>query len=246
MRYAIVLLLFFLGFAVAYAPASLLRRYTNDVPGLDIVDPAGTLWSGSGTILTNGRPLGTANWRVRPLSLLKFHLTYDARLFNSEGSELEVTLDTGLERLNLNVTGSIDTVTLNRVLQNWQLSIAGELSVQHVKSSWRNRELDSLDGELDWAGGQVTFNDPNGTGQATLPALTAALSDDGEGGISALLVTADGQTPLVQGRLQRKGQLSINITKLMTRLVGTPWRGDEPDHAIVISLEETVFRPPDR
>ncbi|MCP5181020.1 MAG: type II secretion system protein N [Pseudomonadales bacterium] len=244
MRYAIVLLLFFLGFAVAYAPASLLRRYTNDVPGLDIVDPAGTLWSGNGTLVADGRVLGRATWRIRPLAALKLHGVYDVRVFNDNGSLLEGSIDIGFQGLTLDAAGTVDTQTLNQVLQTWQLSLSGDLDVKHVVSRWRDGRLDSLDGELGWAGGQALFNNPGGPGQATLPMLTAVLTGDGQGGLSAILVSEGEQTPLVQARLAADGMLKVDITKRMTRLLGTPWRGDEPDHAVVISLEETVLGPP--
>ena len=53
---------------------------------------------------------------------------------------------------------------------------------------------------------------------------------------------ADGDTtPLLHAELKTNGFARIGVTKYLTKMAGNPWPGGDPDHAIVLEVEEQVF-----
>jgi hypothetical protein len=49
------------------------------------------------------------------------------------------------------------------------------------------------------------------------------------------------ETPLMLARISRDGLATIGITKQFTKLLGEPWPGNEPDHAVVLEVGEKLF-----
>ena len=70
-RYIIAGTVLFVGFAIAFAPAGLVDRGVENVPGVDLVDTRGTVWNGQAQMLLEGQPLGVVNWQFQPLTVLR-------------------------------------------------------------------------------------------------------------------------------------------------------------------------------
>ncbi len=62
-------LLLFLVFAVAFAPASLVRTLLPAGGGVEILESAGTVWDGTGDLYLAGQPAGRMRWDFRPTAL---------------------------------------------------------------------------------------------------------------------------------------------------------------------------------
>ena len=53
---------------------------------------------------------------------------------------------------------------------------------------------------------------------------------------------ADGvSTSLLHAELKPDGFAKISVTKYLTKLAGNPWPGGDPDHVVVLEVEEQVF-----
>ena len=70
-----------------------------------------------------------------------------------------------------------------------------------------------------------------------LPPLVAYLGE----GAEATVFAQNGQTPLIKAELQDNGFAKVGITRLLTKMLDNPWPGSEPDHAVVLEVEEQVF-----
>ena len=83
-RYVVVGLLLFLGFAVAFAPASLVGTALPERSGVQLLTPSGTVWRGQAELLAGGQPAGALTWRFRPVTILQGTLGYDVTLDGPE------------------------------------------------------------------------------------------------------------------------------------------------------------------
>ncbi len=239
LRYLIVAVVLVSAFSIWLAPASLLRRVTNEVPGLDIVNTSGSLWHGRGTIVLQGEGVGTLGWKLVPVRLLELELGYNYD-FTGRDTNLQGNFTAGIGRLSLAGHGSLGNQSLNYTLSPYGVTMNGDVLVDHVNSIWARGRMESLDGLLAWNGGPVSWSSAAEPGTATLPPLQARF-EGAEGNLNGIIVPIDGQTPLLQGSLQPDGNLQIGMTMLLIRMLGIPWQGSEPDHVIVMEMTEDVF-----
>lgn len=239
LRYVIVAGLLIGGFSIWLAPASLLRRVTNEVPGLDIVNTSGSLWDGRGMIVLQGEGVGTLNWQLKPTSLLALELGYDFD-FTGRDTRLLGTFTAGIGRLGLTGSGMLGNQSINYTLAPYGVTLSGDIQVDHLSSVWRRGTMESLDGLLAWNGGLVSWSPAVAPGSATLPALQARM-EGAAGNVNGVIAPVDGQTPLLQGSLLADGTLHVGMTTLLIRLLGIPRQGSEPDHVIVMEMTEDVF-----
>lgn len=237
LRHAVIALLLIIGFSISLAPASLLRRVTNDVPGLDVVNTTGTLWHGQGTIVLQGEGVGTLNWKLLPARFLALEFGFDFD-FTGRDTNLQGTFSAGIGRLGMTASGSLGNQSLNYTLAPYGVTMSGDVLVDHVNSTWMRGTMESLDGLLAWNGGPVSWSSDPGT--ATLPALQARL-EGAAGNLNGVIIPTDGQTPLLQGSLLADGSLQVGMTRLLVRQLGIPWQGSEADHVIVMEMTEDVF-----
>ncbi|MBM4203228.1 MAG: type II secretion system protein N [Gammaproteobacteria bacterium] len=238
-RYISAGVLLALLFSIIMAPASLLRRVTSDVPGLELIGMAGTVWSGSGGVVVQGEKVGQATWAFRPLGLLSLELTWDVQ-FTGRDAELNGGIGISPGAFRVNASGVLGEDALNYSLQQWDLHVAGAVSVESIDAVWKAQQLTSLEGRLSWPGGPISWFMDGQTATATLPAMTGQLAQSA-GAVSGLIVPDEGQTPVAQIGLSADGMFTLKISKLMTILLGRPWPGSDPDHAIVIEMVDRVF-----
>jgi hypothetical protein len=76
--------------------------------------------------------------------------------------------------------------------------------------------------------------------QAQLPALVGFV-DSSAGHPEISVYATNDETPLILARIAQDGWVTIGITKRFTELTGQPWHGDQPDHAVVVEVQEKLF-----
>ncbi len=238
-RYIGATALFVALICLVFAPAGLLRHFVSDVPGLHVVSPKGTLWSGAGGIIVQGEQIGSAEWSLQPLSLFAFELAWEVR-FSGRDATLHGDVRISPGTLRGKASGVIGVDAINYTLAPWDTRIESPVSVEHLEATFEDQSLTMLDGQLTWPGGATSWLMDGGTSNATLPPMTAVLSSQ-DATLSGLMVPVDGQIPVVQVTLAPDGALTVKISKLLTRLVGRPWPGSDPDHAIVVEMVDDVF-----
>ena len=133
----------------------------------------------------------------------------------------------------------------------YDISPSGDLDVSNfdITNLRLNERMDwpaqiDVDGEVRWEGGPVRYRLAGQSFDIVLPPMLGRIESPQEGkdpGWPRLRVTNEEDGSLMMtGRLTPTGSAAIGITKGFTRLAGQPWPGSEPDHAVVLEVEEQL------
>jgi len=239
-RWIIIGLLAFLGSAIAFAPASLLRPFAARVPGLTVSNVSGSIWRGGATIALHGTPLGELRFALQPVDLLLLRLAYGIEVAGPMVA-LSGTAAARFDGYHLMTQGRADFALATELLARYDLVIPGRLDVTELDLAghWR-APLPDARGEVHWSGGEVAYVLGGRSHRAALPALSGFI-DSSSGYPQMTAYAVDDATPLLLAYVTGDGMASVGITKRFTQLVGQPWAGNEPDHAIVLEVAEKVF-----
>ena len=241
-RYVIAGVLLFIGFAAAFAPAGLLDRVLQQNTAADLTDTRGTLWAGQGSLLVNAMPLGRLDWDFAPSSLLRLTPRYDWYL-NANDKQLQGNIAVRFGSADLSAQGTLQAAAVNPSLRLYDIFVGGQFEVLPTRLSLtlEGGTITALDGQIDWSGGLVRYTLSGLLRETTLPPLRALLSMSEAGTPRAEVYAQGEQTPLMLLSLNDNGFAKVSITKLFTKLVDNPWPGSDPDHAVVIEVEEQIF-----
>ena len=240
-RYVVAGILVFVVSAIVLAPAGLVSRslenFTHD---LALVEPRGTIWEGQGVLISAGESVGQLNWQLQPWSLLLLDPTATWQL-RSTALDLQGSI-TGTTELNVNVTGDIDLVAFEPLFNRYDLAIPGRVSVDDVVLGLdtQSRQLTHADGRLLWSGGQVRYVLSGILSESTLPQMYAQLSTTNQHPTADIYAQGE-PIRLMQAQITPDGFIKIGISKMFTKVLNRPWPGSDPDHAIVLEVEEQLL-----
>lgn len=239
-RYLLAGLVLFVAFAVAMAPAGLVRSFIPPDSDAQLLEPAGTVWRGSASLLIGGSPAGRLSWSFRPVTLFQGRLGYHLELAGP-GHELAGNGAMGLREGRATLSGRLSAEVVNRWLRVYDILISGgmkldAISVRLPYDAGRTG-AGSASGSLTWSGGDVRYRLGGRNYAASMPPLVAYLGE----GLEAVVYPQDGQTPLLKLEVLDDGFVRIGVTKLMTRLAGNPWPGSHGDHEVVVEVEQQLF-----
>jgi len=233
-------ILTFLLCAVAFAPASLVRYAIPRDGVVTVAAPTGTLWRGSGELGVAGTPVGTIDWSFAPGALLGANLGYDVAV---KGDHVELTgrVSAGLSSARGELGGTFDTALLADTLARYDLRIPGSIAVDRLEIGGAyGARLPQTRGELKWSGGAIDYALSGREHHVTLPPLVGFVdSSSGQPEISVYQV--NDKMPLLLARITQDGLATVGITKQFTKMLGDPWPGSEPDHAVVLEVGEKLF-----
>jgi len=228
--------LVFLVVLVARAPAGLLRSAVEATGRATLLDTTGTLWSGSGQLLVERQPLGSVTWDLQPVTLLTGRVRYHV-ILNGPDHRLEGDAEVAPDDASLTLTGTVDAAAVNPWLAPYNIDLSGVFTLAGAMLGLSDGVPNRADGEISWTGGPVTYRLSGAVSTGNLPEMTALLGP----GPEAVVLPSGGQTPLLQMSLQKNGFAKVGVTKLLTKLLNSPWPGSDPDHAVVLEVEEQVF-----
>jgi hypothetical protein len=235
-RTLVVGILLFLAFAVVFAPAGLLRPVLERTDQVALLQPSGTLWSGQGRLLAAGRPLGTISWRFAPVTILQGSLGYHVRLASSE-IDVYGSVSASPSTASANADGRVEAAFVNQWLAAYDMALSGEFQLEDVTLGLADGLLQRTGGTVTWSGGPVRYVLSGRASAADLPPLVGYLGE----GPEAVVFAQGGQTPLLRIELAADGFVKVGVTKLLTRMLNAPWPGSDPDHAVVLEVEQQLF-----
>jgi hypothetical protein len=225
---------------IALAPASLLRVALAQAQPLALIAPTGTLWRGSGQLAFAQLPLGRVQWSFAPTLLLQGRLGYAIEL---AGEQLSLTGQASVSpsATYAQLNGTFDSAALRELLQRYDILLSGTFNLQQAEIEHAHgSRLPQVRGELNWSGGPVSYRLSGRDFSATLPALVGFI-DSSSGQPEMSVYQRASQTPLLLARAAQDGVVTVGITKQFTKLLGQPWPGSEPDHAVVLEVGEKLF-----
>ena len=237
MRRALLLgSLVFVAVIIARAPAGILRSAVASSGAATLLEPTGTLWDGEAQLLIQRQPVGRVRWSLDAVTLLQGKLGYHLRL---DGTDHDLTGQAAVSfaGLDASVSGHIAHGAVNPWLAPYNILLSGDFDLDDVAVGFENARPASAAGQINWSGGPVTYTLAGTTSTGNLPEMTASLGP----GPEALVVPTGSNTPLLKLRLLDSGFVSVGVTKLLTKMLNSPWPGADPDHAVVLEVEEQVF-----
>jgi hypothetical protein len=241
-RYILFAAVVFVVLAVAFAPVRLIDRALDNVEQVDMVNASGTLWRGQGQLLVRGAQLGDVGWQFRYASILMLHPSYDWELVQKFGA-LTGQAGIGLNEADIAATGNFTADLVNAFLHEYEIDITGdfELLPTVIAADTEKRLVHTLDGQLNWSGGRVRYTLGGQLREATLPALNAYMQLNDQNQPQAIVYEVDASSPLIIVSQGAPGFIKVGITKLFTKMLTSPWPGSDPDHAVVLEVEEQFF-----
>lgn len=240
--YAIAFLLGFIGFVIAFAPASIVWQLVStdverQLPDLQIISIHGTLWSGNADVRYWNFPPTTVRWSVAPAALI--HTRLDIRAVASgDNIHLDVKGGATLEHFSADATGYIGSAWINPVSTNYGLGYTGRLKIDRLHMAADPRWFTAAAGNLHWNGGQVIYHTARGPQTINLPRLDGKLYERNN---ALHLDISDAGQPLITVRLRRSGWLKVNIKTRLMRVADLSWPGGEAQGATALSFEEQIF-----
>jgi len=226
----------FLAFLVARAPAGLIRLVVPDESPVDLFELDGTLWHGSGDLTVDGQRVGRLGWSFRPVTLLSAKAGYDLALTGDQ-LDLNGRVKTGPGGTTTTLAGQVSAPFVNVWLAPYYIELTGTFVLEDVQADASGLRLDDLSGTIDWDGGPITYRLSGKLYRSALPALYASLGP----GSTATVFARGEATPLLHAALLENGFARFGVTKYLTKMLGNPWPGGDPDHAVVLEVEEQVF-----
>jgi hypothetical protein len=234
----------FLLLILVRVPAGIIHWLIPQGSQANVLGPQGTVWTGSGELIVQGISTGTLTWEVHPVTFLKGRIGYDLTLTGA-GTDLNARLAAGLVSTEGTFNGTVDSAFVNRWLSPYHIELGGEFDLMAVNVNLQGRSLTALDGRLSWDGGPVRYRLSGNVHNSALPPMTADLGP----GPVAVAYAAGESTPLLHMALNeeenqkggKEGFVKIGVTKYLTNVLGQPWPGGDPDHAVVLEVEEQVF-----
>ncbi len=244
-RYVLTGFVIFLVCAIIFAPAGLIDRVIDNQPGVALTDTRGTLWQGTGNISVevnrNTQLNGTLSWDFNWLSLISLAPTYQWTLSRSDVS-LSGTAGVTTSGQVMGVQGNLEAAVLNEFLAIYYIVLSGDFSISPSKILRAHHgQITDIQGQIDWSGGRVRYTLAGILHEAQLPAMTAYLEPNASRQPAATVFAQGGSTPLIIASIGENGFVKVGMTKLFTKLLRTPWPGSDPDHAVVLEVEEQLL-----
>ena len=224
-------------FAAAFAPAGLSRLALDQVPQVALLNPSGTLWSGSGTLHTYGNRLGTLSWDLQGFTIFLGVLSYD---FTLKGQDLALHGNGGAgwnRSFAITATGRVGEAFVNRLMAPYDMTISGDLKLNDSRIEFVKGIPSAADGSASWDGGSVRYTLGRRAFSAVLPAMQLALGP----GPEAQLFEYNGDKELMVAELQPTGFAKVAMTRRMTALANNPWPGQGDPDQVVVEVEEKIF-----
>ena len=240
MRWAFIGALALLVCIVYMAPATLLAAALGDAGPARLSHVQGSIWEGQAEAAYQDQPLGSLSWEFDAGGLAAGEAAFDWRLA-AAGHALAGSARLGFDGLDCEAKGTVRGAALRRILAPYWIEAGGDLQIERIDAQldFDGKPRD-VSGALSWNGGEVRYRLADEHYRIVLPPLAGRLETPAAK--PELTVFAEGiDAPLLRLRLDADGWLDIGVTKMLTKLAGFPWPGNEPDHAIVIDVSERLI-----
>jgi hypothetical protein len=224
----------------AFAPASLVRYLLRDAAPVTVAGPTGTLWHGSGDLAVAGVHMGRIDWSFAPSALLSGDVGFDVRVHGDQ-IDLSGRATASARSGHVALDGRFDTALLADAMSRYDIQIPGSVAVEHLDlTAAYGARLPQVRGDLKWTGGDIDYRLSGRDHRVQLPPLVGFIdSSSGQPEISVYQV--DDKMPLMLAKISQDGLATVGITKQFTKMLGEPWPGGEPDHAVVLEVGEKLF-----
>ena len=246
LKYAALGLLVLVLYAVIFAPATLVKQALEANAAVTLTEVKGSLWRGSANVSIPTLNLGKVSWVFTPMALLSFELDYFIEM-HAATHNFSGHIRKSSDRIGINGDLEVQAEPINKLRTHYNIQISGTLEAKPMHVIYVD-SIEHIDAHLAWTGGPVRYGLSGQMYTQQLPALKGMI--DSNEGFPKLRVYLDEnvektignvQIPLILGQLEGNGWIKLGITKSFTKLLNQPWPGSEPDHAVVLEVQEKLF-----
>jgi len=244
-RTLLILILLVAVFALVFAPAALLRQALPADGNVALTGLAGTLWNGRADLTLGGRAAGSIAWHLTPVTFLRGRLGYALEVTGPQ-HEFRGNLALAPAHIEVVLDGTAPGSYFNAWLGAYDIALAGEFALESLRLALPYRfEPDAepvaadgtAAGRLTWSGGPVRYRLSAQDHAGVLPPLEARLG----AGPTAEVQAQGSPIPLLHLELLANGFVRIGMTRLMAKMLNTPWPGAGADHEVVLEVEERLL-----
>jgi len=259
-RYFLIGLFTLILFAVYFAPASLVKKGLESNTEISMTNTRGSLWNGSATLSIPGKTqsfeLGYLEWSFVPQALFTFCITYRIKL-HSETHNFTGQVCRSKDTIGIKGDLNLHSSLLNILLANYDMQVSGLLEISALRLEFAPNpvsvppipEFEQFSALVHWSGGPVRYQLGGSNYALNLPAMMGDLGyQNGNPNMKVFENTrqnikpgSSARIPLILANLDQNGWISIGITKKFTKLLNQPWPGSEPDHAVVLEVQEKLL-----
>lgn len=202
---------------------------------------SGTLLDGSGLFAiasTGDRFL--LNWQIDFSALLKGD-SYLSAGVRAKGIELDARGAAGFDVADLTLNGQVDLAVFEPILSKNRLSLGGLVDVNAARARYdlHNDVLLSVDGRLQWPGGQVSYPVGQDLKTALIPPLRGDLLELNQQPTLNVVLDGSGE-PLLSAALQNDGVLALEVRKRLLDVAGAPFSDNAAADDIVFRLKQPL------
>ena len=228
---------------VANLPANLLRQFIES-DQLTLVAPQGSLWHGSGTLVSNLGLQAQVQWQTMfwPLGL-NLHLTdKDSDIRGRLKLALGTLLSNHLGGYRLTLEGQLGATTLAPLLQRYDLFVPGTFRLNNTEMLMQQNQLRlSQPSSLQWSGGTVRYILANRQYLAAMPPLRATLVNNDQGHLEAKIYSREAKSvPLLILRAAQNGNVYFAVSRGMLDLANYPWSGNEAADELIFEIQRSL------
>ncbi|MDQ8935953.1 type II secretion system protein N [Acinetobacter rudis] len=175
MKWLVIAVISFLVFVLLQVPASwLISKFYKDNQVLQNV--SGNIWQGQAD-WRKGEMRGSIIWKTRPLDLILLRAAANIEIFSGK-TQLKAIMGYGINKKVIvrDLQGQISPETLKAII-NWQWP-ANQIQLKDVQLDFKKQQgFSSVQGELQWAGGELVYTFADRQDQMNMPSLNGQLQD---------------------------------------------------------------------
>lgn len=239
--YMPIILVSFIVFVVAKVPARPLWPLLQDqLQPISLHDINGTIWQGNARFQHPMIPDSSVRWDVNKSRLLSGELLISIGIkgkFHQVSGDMLVTA--GLVRL-IGIEGRIQADAVNPKIAEFGLHSTGELILSDVNATIERQWVSSINGGINWSGGQIAYATSREVQTFELPPIGADLTMDNED-VTITLTDSGGPHALIEIVLRENGWAKMTLKGRLFRLAAVPWPGQPQDQEDVLEIEEKLW-----
>ena len=231
---------------VVFAPANLTRIGFTQIDGVELIQPRGSIWNGSGVLVFDSGISANLNWQIiwdisRGLTPnIKWQLTQKQTALNG-------TVTPGLKRQTIDIEGHFTGALLAPHLAKYDILIPGTFRVPAsrilINRTAKTMQIELAEGtQLLWSGGLVRYTLSNGLEQVSVPELTVTLMSVKDSLPTATIALTKNNTgSLLTLTPEVNGYVNIQVTRGFIELMGQNWSGSAQPNDVVVAVKRKVF-----
>ena len=209
---------------------------------VNIKQISGTVWDGQVRVQDPQLGLLDVHWQLSPWKLLTANADLNLDV-SGNGVQLkgQVMMGTDRQLHVMNTTGFLSSKHLQPLLRQGRASLQGDFEVTGLTAQLdiESRQINQLDGQLIFSGGDVGFPVDGKPVQAELPLLFGLLKRESDK--SVLNIETQEGLPIGQAFIQNDGWGGVAIRRRFLDILGQKWPAEATEETVIFEVSRKIL-----